>query len=75
MNSAPEMNLICEADIAYAQEAYDMMIHEMSNAVKLRVPLEVDGKICDNWSQMKDDNYKSTLITADENNLFNLLMI
>lgn len=66
--------LICEADIAYAQEAYDMMIHEMSNAVKLRVPLEVDGKICDNWSQMKDDNYKSTLITnSNENDLLWLL--
>jgi len=60
--------LICEAPIPFAQRAYDLMIYEMEHAVKLHVPLLADGKICDNWAQMKDDNFKS--LNLNNNNLW-----
>lgn len=51
--------LVCEAENKYAEEAYDTMKRCMEDVVKLIIPLEVDGKICTDWSQMKDDTFKT----------------
>lgn len=38
-------------------QGYELLVREMEGAIKLTVPIIADGKICDNWSQMKDDDY------------------
>lgn len=52
--------LLVEAPKIEIVSVYDALVYEMENAVKLSVPIIVDGKICDNWSQMKDDEYVNT---------------
>lgn len=54
--------LINEAIQPQCEEAYAVMKHVMENSIKLSVPLEVDGKICDNWGQMKDDSFTGLII-------------
>lgn len=47
--------LLIEARIDQALEAEKILKSCMENSVKLDVPLDVDGKIILNWSEMKDD--------------------
>jgi DNA polymerase-1 len=49
--------LLIEASNAHIVEAYEVLVNEMESAVKLTVPIIAEGKICTNWSQMKDDDY------------------
>ena len=51
--------LVCEARLDVINERFHTMINIMENIVELIVPLEADGKICDNWSQMKNDDFIS----------------
>jgi DNA polymerase-1 len=51
--------LLIEVRKDQACEVFDLTKHIMENTTKLRVPLEVDGKIISDWSQMKDDNIHS----------------
>lgn len=51
--------LLAEARESAAVDAYYQMVNIMENTVKLRVPLIAEGKILDNWSQMKNDNFIS----------------
>lgn len=49
--------LLVDCPISLCAQGYDILTSQMENAVKLTVPIIADGKICDNWSQMKDDDY------------------
>lgn len=51
--------LIIDCAEESACEVFDLMVECMTTVVKLTVPLEVDGKIMDNWAQLKDKNFKS----------------
>ena len=46
-----EVSVECDADIA--DDVYAVMKYEMENAVKLRVPLKVEGNIATNWEDAK----------------------
>lgn len=50
--------LVCESFIASAQERFEEMCHIMENTTTLLVPIKAEGKICSDWSQMKDDTFK-----------------
>jgi DNA polymerase I len=58
---------VCEAKehvpgrLYHLEECYDKIKKVMEHSVKLAVPIVADGKVCDNWSQMKDDDYISLL--------------
>jgi DNA polymerase-1 len=49
--------LLNEAQLGIIASAYDLLVYEMENAVKLTVPVVAEGKICTDWSQMKDELY------------------
>lgn len=51
--------VLVEARISDMMRAQEIIIDSMENAVKLSVPMLVDGKIITNWSEMKDDDLPS----------------
>lgn len=50
----------------HVEEAYETVINIMEKHVKLRVPVVADGKLCTDWSQMKDENFVS-ILTQNKN--------
>lgn len=46
-------------DDGMLEYTFSKIVDVMENSIKLRVPIKADGKICDNWSDMKNDDYIS----------------
>lgn len=57
--------VLVEASIADMYRAQEIVIDSMENAVKLSVPMLVDGKIITNWAEMKDDDTPSFPLRFD----------
>lgn len=57
--------VLVEASIADMYRAQEIVIDSMENAVKLSVPMLVDGKIIMNWAEMKDDDTPSFPLRFD----------
>lgn len=53
--------LVFEADEHQVEQSYVLIKQFMEETTKLRVPLIADGKVCESWFQMKDDNFHSLL--------------
>jgi DNA polymerase-1 len=50
--------LVIEVKNSYATQVFAAAKHLMENVTEMRVPIIAEGKICDNWAQNKDDDYK-----------------
>lgn len=45
----------------HLEECYDTIIKVMESNVQLRVPIKADGKVCNNWADMKSKTFVSLL--------------
>lgn len=57
--------VLVEVSIPDMYRAQEIVIDSMENAVKLSVPMLVDGKIITNWAEMKDDDTPSFPLRFD----------
>lgn len=57
--------VLVEVSIPDMYRAQEIVIDSMENAVKLSVPMLVDGKIITNWAEMKDDDMPSFPLRFD----------
>lgn len=53
--------LLADSPYNEVEEGYDILINGMEKTVKLSVPIVAEGKVCDNWHQMKDKSFQSLL--------------
>lgn len=54
--------LVNEVPDFVAEESLHLMEQTMSNVVSLSIPLEVEGRILNNWSEMKQKEYTNPMI-------------
>ena len=57
--------LLIEVKKEYANELFWKVKKEMENVIPMRVPIVADGKILDNWGQMKDDDFIGYQVEPD----------
>ena len=62
-----ELVIECRANIT--QYVFTRVKEIMEQLIPMRVPIIADGKICDNWSQMKDDKYEGYMSSQKYLNL------
>ena len=63
--------LICEGPMKHAEESLYLLEDSMKNIIQLSVPLEVDGRIVTDWSQMKLEKEDYVLPDLSGNTLYN----
>lgn len=62
--------LIIEAKSDIANDVFWKVKHIMENVIPMRVPILAEGKVCTDWSQMKDDDFKGYQIEEESGDVF-----